>query len=50
MKKWISELLTIPGFFSFEYGLYLYDLRVSLVIGGIILMTLGLMVAKNGSN
>lgn len=50
MKKWLAEFLMFPGFISFEYGLYLHDPKLSLIVGGVILMLVGLMVAKNGAN
>ena len=48
MKKWLTELLVLPGFISLEYGLYLHDIKVAFIVGGLILMVAGLMVAKNG--
>jgi len=48
MRKWLSELLILPGFISLEYGLYLYDIKAAFLVGGLILMVTGLMVAKNG--
>ena len=48
MKKWIAELLFIPGFISMEYGLYLHDIKAALIVGGLLLMIAGIMVAKNG--
>lgn len=50
MKKYISDLFFLSGFISLEYGLYLYDPKISLIAGGILLMITGLMVAKNGTN
>lgn len=48
MKKWVSELLFLPGFVSFEYGLYLHDMKAALMVGGLIFMGLGVRIATNG--
>ena len=47
MKKWLAELLFLPGFVSFEFGLYLVDEKAALMVGGLIFMGLGVRLARN---
>ena len=47
--KYLTDVLFSVGFISFEYGLYLYDIKVAFVIGGLLLMLGGLQVAKHGT-
>ena len=47
--KYLSDLLFIAGFILLEYGLYLFDIRCALVVGGSILIILSLVVAKHGA-
>lgn len=46
--KFLSEIFFIPGFIALEYGIYLQSESAALIIGGIIFMSVGLLVAKNG--
>lgn len=48
MRKFLSEIIFIPGFILMEYGLYLQSESLAFIIGGVLLMGVGLMVAKNG--
>jgi len=50
MNKYLSDLLFIAGFILLEYGLYLFDIRCALVVGGSLLIILSLVVAYNGAN
>jgi hypothetical protein len=50
MSKYLSDLLFIAGFILLEYGLYLFDIRCALVVGGSLLIILSLVVAYNGAN
>lgn len=47
MKKYLAELLFLPGFIFFEYGLYLVDIKAALMVGGVIFMGLGVKLATN---
>ena len=43
----LSDIIITLGFISLMVGLYLYDLKIALVVGGCILILFGLMVARN---
>ena len=45
----LGDILIILGFIILEYGLYLYNLKISLVVGGCLLLITGLVISRNGA-